>query len=82
VLGLTSVIAWGIAEIPQIITNFRTCVLGLSQIQAHCLPPLRDCFECTTGNNYCRTGNCYVRHKCTVTCSLWSTVGKSYHYDC
>jgi len=39
VLGLTSVIAWGIAEIPQIITNFRTCVLGLSQIQAHCYRP-------------------------------------------
>jgi hypothetical protein len=25
-------------------------------------------------------GSYYIHHKCTVTCSLWSTVGKSHHY--
>ena len=38
-------------------------VLGLSQIQAHCLLPLPDCLlplvECTTGNSYWRTRGSY-----------------------
>jgi asparagine synthetase B (glutamine-hydrolysing) len=43
----------------------------------HCL---RTLFECTTAVIF--TGDCYnyIQHKCTVTCSLWSTVGKSHHY--
>jgi hypothetical protein len=44
---------------------------------AHCLPLL---VEYTTAVTL--SGDCYnyTRHKCTVTCSLWSTVGKSHDY--
>jgi len=42
--------------------------------------PVRDYLTRTTGNSYWRTCNSYklqIQHKRTVTCVLWSTVGKS-----